>query len=314
MRVTVSDGGAFLSVGEGEILVLSDGARLLLNGCGLDALAAIEDRIDRIATQYRESPLLLGLIRGYLGEIGAAYEAICSIPVAFDLDRSIGDQLTIIGKVLGWPREHCVCVIPPVFGYDCEDPNEEWPIVGYCAADPVSSWQDCVTVGLGSVSLQDDELYRRFLRVRRYQFLGLYDIESLGEAAIDMWGETAEVHDAQDRTVVISPGRALTAGERALVPLIFRVLPIAPGVRGLISYTTAPVFGYGTGWRGYAEPGLKLSPPVFGYACAEGWSPDQFQIANYCDAESTWQDCQVFDFRPGHWLCSVDPYPYSCPV
>lgn len=220
----------------------------------------VEIEINRVATQYREATKFLGLIRNILAEGEGAAISLCSIPDFFDLDTAVGDQLTILGKWLGFPRCHCVCgATPPVFGFDCDGTYAgPYTLVGFCA--PGSSWVDCPTLGDGEVCLDDDETYRRYLRARRYQMLGLYDIASLQAAVRLVWGPTAQVADAGVGKVVLSPGRPLTDDEVAQLPIAFRVFPIAPGIKALVHLGTGPIFGFGTGWAGFCESAEWLCP------------------------------------------------------
>lgn len=85
-----------------------------------DKQALIEARINRVLTQYRESPKLLHMVRTYLGQVADVTQVIAGIPDYFDLDTALGEQLTFLGKRVGWPRAHCVCRAMPTFGFDCE--------------------------------------------------------------------------------------------------------------------------------------------------------------------------------------------------
>ena len=80
----------------------------------------VEDAIDQILTQYRESPNLIGLARGFLNEPASTAQIICQILDHFDIETATDDQLTIIGKWLGWPRCHCAGRLRPVFGFPCD--------------------------------------------------------------------------------------------------------------------------------------------------------------------------------------------------
>ncbi|WP_100959019.1 DUF2612 domain-containing protein [Bosea sp. FBZP-16] len=212
----------------------------------------VETEIDRVATQYREATKFLGLVRNILAEGERAAISLCSLPDFFDLDTAVGDQLTILGKWLGFPRCHCVCgATPPVAGFDCEEYAGPYTLVGFCS--PGSSWVDCPTLGDGEVCIDDDEVYRRYLRARRYQMLGLYDIASLQTAIRQVWGETAQVADAAVGRVILSPGRVLTAAETAQLPIAFRVFPIAPGIKAYMHIGTGPIAGFGAGWAGFCE-------------------------------------------------------------
>lgn len=211
----------------------------------------VEERIDRILTQYRESPNLLGVIRTLLEQAEAAAIAICSIPSFFDIETAVGDQLTLIGKRLGFPRCHCVCVLPPVFGFQCGDAYAgPYTIKGFCE---VGSWINCRETGTSDVCIDDDEMYRGILMARRYQALGLFDADSLRAAARRVWGETASVSNLGRGRVVVAPGRALTGMEQLILPVAFRALPIAPGITALTSTAVGPVAGFGAGWAGFCS-------------------------------------------------------------
>lgn len=220
-----------------------------------EAGALVEQEIDRVLTQYRESPNLLGLIRAHLRQVDEALRSICVIPTFFDIEDAIGDQLTLLGKRLGFPREHCICTIPRVFGFACG--GGPYEIVGFCEG---GTWINCRETGTSTVNLDDDEVYRSFLLARRYQALGLYDADSLQAAAAHIWGDTARFHNLGGGRVVVAPGRVLTTDEMLFRPVAFRVLPIAPGIKALTSDASGPVFGFGEGWFGFCEDAEWLCP------------------------------------------------------
>ena len=293
--------------------------------------ARVEAEVDRIATAYRESPNLLAYLRTVLGQVANAADAICRIPDAFDLDTAVGDQLTILGKDLGFPRRQCQGQLRPVFGYsaagftgtantsgpffgfacdeaappprvtgfcggsfcpeggepafgfECEtDIDPTLPVVGFCG-DETSTWFGCVDsapaeceVGCESIvpvegycsdgswfdcdgprfddyTFTDDDLYRRYLKVRRYQILGLYDLDSLTAAIRGLWGPAAYVATMDGGSVTLASGRLLSNVEKQILPVTVQVLPIAPGIRRLVHIDAGPVFGFGQGWGGLCD-------------------------------------------------------------
>lgn len=228
----------------------------------------VDQHIDLIATQYRESPNLLGFLRVILEQLEEIRQIIAAMPDYFDLDTAVGDQLTIIGKQLGWPRCHCVCDITPVFGFACGSNPLGIEIVGFCEN---GTWINCHSVGSGEWCFHADDVYRRYLKARRYQMLGLYDLSSLEAAAVHIWGASARVVEAGGGQVVLTPGRLLLPSEVVELPLAFRVLPIAPGIRGYVHLGVGPVFGFGTGWSGFcATPEAEWLCPTdpHPYSCA----------------------------------------------
>ena len=211
----------------------------------------VEARMDRVLTQYRESPKLLGIIRHALAQIEEVSLTTCAIPGAFDIRTSVGHQLTLLGKRMGWPRCHCVCTTGPVFGFDCGPPNPNVTIAGFC--ENGSSWINCRPSGTSDICLNDDEVYRGYLFARRYQMMQLYDIDSLQAALAHVWGPTAAVHSSGGGRVTIAPGRALTTQETRELPIAVRVLPIAPGIGVNLHLLVGNVFGFGAGWGGFCE-------------------------------------------------------------
>lgn len=233
----------------------------------IEAAAFVESRIDRVLTQYRESARLLALLRHGLDQRANAALAVMDIPEHFDIRDARGDQLTIIGKWLGFPRCHCVCVTPPLFGFPCPDgegdPNVT--IVGLCEG---GVFDGCFASGTGEICLDDDEVYRAFLMARVYQTVGRYQLEDLEAAARIIWGATAVVYVHRPGAVCIAPGRLLTPAESAQVPVAFRVLPVAAGIQTFIHLGVRPLLGFGEGWATLCDEADFLCPiRVDPYTC-----------------------------------------------
>jgi hypothetical protein len=187
----------------------------------------------------------------------------CAIPDHFDLATAVGEQLTFIGKRMGFLRCHCVCNTRPVFGFVCENTPSLHPLVGFCEE---GIWLGCD--GNSDICLTNDEVYRAHLLARRYQMLGLYDIESLGAALHHVWGATAWIPEAKRGKVVVSPGRDLTSYETQLLPVTLRVLPIAPGMGIAFNFGATRIAGFGQGWAGFCENAVWLCPTdIDPYAC-----------------------------------------------
>lgn len=263
-----------------------------------DPETLVEQRIDRVLTQYRESPKLLHMARTYLRKVAEVVSVACSLPEYFDLDTAIGDQLTLIGQRLGWPRCHCVCNTQPLFGFNCFETPDDQIVAGFC--DETITWEDCGPFGASDLCINDDELYRNFLKVRRYQMLALYDLQSLTDAIRIFWGENATVLDANGGRVVIAPGRPLTVVESALLQLYPRVLPIAPGMRLRFHFGDTHVFGFGEGWGSFCE----------------AWEPNGVTLVTHEGAPIVTEGGVALItgplLRDSPWMCEVDPKPYDC--
>lgn len=258
----------------------------------------VEQRIDRVLTQYRESPKLLGMMRTYLRQVEIVVQTICDMPSYFDIETAVGDQLTLLGKRLGWPRCHCVCEVPPVFGFVCADVPSAYPIAGFCDAN--ATWSDCGTFGISEICLNDDEMYRLFLKVRRYQMLARYDLASLEEAAKIFWGDTARVLDAGNGRVIVQFGRTLTAAETQVLKLYPRVMPIAPGIKLLFHFGVLRVFGFGEGWGGFCEMEEGSEPFDISTSSGDLWVDD---LGN---------QIVTSPLALTEWMCGIDVRPYEC--
>ena len=188
-----------------------------------DVDTRIDDKLSLVLTQYRESPNLLGMISTYLKEVTEVQDVIAEIPSKFDLDTAVGEQLTIIGRWLGFPRDHNVPAAVPVFGFVCDGQTSQYNLAGFCEG---AEWLGCPGVSSFEVSITDDELYRNFLYVRRYQLLGYNDYRTFVICIKILFGAAATYNQA-GRVIDVSPGRALSDYEQTFLRVYERVLPRA---------------------------------------------------------------------------------------
>jgi hypothetical protein len=225
----------------------------------------VDIELGRIATEYREAERLRGYMAAVLEQVEKVALATCAIPTYFDLNDAIGEQLTFLGRRMGFPRCHCVCNTRPVIGFACEGVPSLYPLAGFCE-DGV--WLGCE--GTSDLCISDDEVYRAHLFARRYQMLGLYDLQSLGAALKHVWGGTAWIPQAKSGKVVVSPGRDLTADENRRLLITLRTLPIAPGIGIAMHFGTVRIAGFGQGWGGFCAPESYWLCPVNidPYACS----------------------------------------------
>lgn len=264
----------------------------------VDQETFVEDGINHVLTQYRESVKLLHMIRSYLRQVWQAQQSICDLPEHFNLDTATGDQLTIIGKWMGFPRCHCVCDTQPVFGFACDtqQPGTR-PIVGFCEG---GVWLACGEDGVSEICITDDEVYRGLLIARSYQFQSRYGWDDLATALQAIFGPQARIMAAAHGQVVLAPFRELTALETAILQVIPRALPIAPGISTRWHFGVRPIFGFGEGWGGFCEP----------------WEPDGLPLVTEDGISLVTEDGEEIMTGPltkdAEWLCRVDIKPYSC--
>lgn len=264
----------------------------------LVAVTLIEQEIDRVNTKYRESPKLLHMLRTYLSKVTEPLLAVQAIPSFFDILSAQGEQLTFIGERLGWGRCHCICNTQPVFGFDCTGVPTGQIISGFC--DESVSWEDCGPFGTSDLCITSDDVYRKFLLVRRYQMLSLYDLESLTTSLKIFFGDTAFILEAGNRRVVIAFGRELTTTEQALLQLYPRVLPVAPGITIRFHFGPVEVFGFGEGWGGFCEEFEPNGTPL-------AITGDDVLVTE--DGEEIWTGPLTQD---APWMCEITANPYGC--
>ncbi|QIG74975.1 DUF2612 domain-containing structural protein [Rhizobium phage RHph_I72] len=264
----------------------------------VDESVLVESEVDRVLTQYRESPKLLHMIRTYLRQIASIHTAICDMPSFFDLYQAVGDQLTLIGRRMGFPRCHCICDVQPVFGFPCDNGQTFGrTIVGFCQD---GSWSDCDTAGISEICINDDEMYRKFLISRSYQMQQLYSLEDLTSALQALYGEQAMVLDSGHGRVVLAPYRELTDDETALLQVVPRVLPIAPGITTRWHFGTFKVFGFGTGWGSFCEDWAVDGALIdLNNGFVLGDEDDDYIVTGPLT-------------RGADWMCEIDLKPYSC--
>ncbi|WP_436253419.1 DUF2612 domain-containing protein [Neorhizobium sp. LjRoot104] len=263
----------------------------------VDTEELVEAGINRVLTQYRESPKLLHMIRTYMRKVAEVHAAICDLPSYFDLRTAVGDQLTLVGKRMGFPRCHCVCDVQPVYGFACEGVPTVRPIIGPCE---VGSWDGCGEDGISEICIDDDEMYRKLLVARSYQMQSMYSLADLTAALQTIYGEQAAVLDSGHGRVVLAPFRALTEAETSILQIVPRVLPIAPGIVSRWHFGTFVVAGFGEGWGGPCEDWEMDGLPI---------ATESGDILVTEDGEEIWTGPLT---RGGDLMCEIDLKPYSC--
>lgn len=257
----------------------------------------VEDALSKVLTQYRESDNFLLLIQTYLREAEIVYQAIEDIPLFFDIETAVGEQLTFIGKRLGWGRCHCICQPRTLIGIECEGYTERYKIGGLC--NDQATWEDCGAIINSEICIDDDETYRKFLKVRCYQMLQRYSLEDANTCCDIFWGSTAFVLKHGNGRIVIATGRDLTEEEFTLLQLCPRVFPVALGIDVYFHLNRVPVAGIGEGWDGVCES--EEGPLLL---TDENGDHIQDESGNNIDLELI--------FRGGELMCEYDPRPYDC--
>jgi hypothetical protein len=75
---------------------------------------AIDKYLDNITSQHRDKPKFISWLSTHLNKIDSAYNVVKSLDVNFDLDYAIGNQLDMLGQIIGRKRE---LPFQPMYGY-----------------------------------------------------------------------------------------------------------------------------------------------------------------------------------------------------
>lgn len=226
-----------------------------------DPNALVESKINKGRTQYREAVKFLGMVRAYLDQVALLTRETCEILDYLDIDTAVGDQLTILGKALGWPRCHCTGQRRPVFGFacdfsDCEVPAV--PVAGFCEAE----WDCDGSPDFVEFCLTDDEMYRRFLKARVITLTGDYTRAGITAAARELFGPNAVIYRETHGTIALATSRLLTSVEISIAHLFKQVLPVAPGVRFELWHGNGVPFGFGAGWGQFCTSAFPAQIPL----------------------------------------------------
>lgn len=212
---------------------------------------------DEVLTQYRESPNLLAILRTYLRVTGQMTRDACLMFDRFNVNTAVGDQLTILGKAVGWPRCHCAGQKRPVFGFECDDDcgNVE-PIGGFCEAE----W-DCGPEYV-EFCFVNDEMYRGFIKAKIITNFFGYSRKNVTRAARAVFGDDAVIYFDRPGIIGIATGRRLSGVEISIAHLYEQVLPIPAGLRLDIWQSNGPPFGFGEGWGGFCDGPFPILIPT----------------------------------------------------
>ena len=251
----------------------------------------VEDKLNLLITQYRDSSNLQNLIRIYLEEVEKAYISFTDINESFDIDSATGDALTQIGEWLGFPRTHRVSTGAAFFGFPYDADEEiEHVVAGFGVEN--STWQ--YHGDQPNLTIEEDAIYVKFLKLRIYQLLRRFDRKSLRAALKILWGEDALYYGNRQSVAVVGPGRDFTPLEQKYAELYPRIIPLPFNVFAEIHVGNEPVFGFGVGWAGFCESTTEAANPL----------TTEFRVEIFTEAgDVIFTGSEEVD---GVWLCPTD--------
>lgn len=123
----------------------------------------IEALLSRLSHVYVDGPVIRALLTSILKQPEQMESVLCGLISTLDCDVAVGDQLTILGNIVGLPRRICNVYRNSYFGLSNDDDDccTDELTVGLCEGDfaPNNS-----TLQYTDYELNDDEEYRFFIK------------------------------------------------------------------------------------------------------------------------------------------------------
>ena len=150
----------------------------------------------RLLQQFKNSDNLIAFIDALIAGQGDLEVVLDQLLTQRSLDTAIGQQLDIIGEIVGQPRDILDVTGLEFFGYQ----GAAGDIDGYgTITDPtVGARYKGSREEIGTIRSLGDEEYRIFIKSRIYENVGSLTIENLIEALKFMFGEDTIVSISED--------------------------------------------------------------------------------------------------------------------
>lgn len=195
------------------------------------------DNTSRLLYQYANSPVLRSLLLSLLAEMCTLKDALTQLETRLDIDLSTGQQLDLIGEIVGQPRPLVFETLAgEIFGFDPLAasaggfPSGDVPDFGWSAVNRADRGGRFGNVSGGAlVGRMVDGDYRTYLRARIYSNRASATVDSIGEFLHQALG--AGDHSVGNSTpgqVDLIVGRPLSTIEEQIVRSL---APVAAGVR-----------------------------------------------------------------------------------
>lgn len=226
----------------------------------------------RIATQYKASEKFRAYIRALMAQSQELEGVFTAIAESRDIDLATGDQLDIIGEIVGVSRLVNGVIVVPFFGFE-----------GVLLAQPFGEEGNLWVGGrfyeegeetTGTSVLADPE-YRLLIRAKIVRNHSKGTCEDIMNALTYLFdgAPSGIVDDIGGMAIDIGIGRQLTNIEYALITEL-DILPRPAGVRinRIINYTSGAVFGFEgqPGVLGFGEEGDPSVGGIFAEDVTDG--------------------------------------------
>ena len=186
--------------------------------------------LDQLICQYRSSPNIVAVLTAVLNQLECSEEALARLCDCLDVDTATGDCLTFIGTLVGWPRTHCAAQCGSFLRTICDPDDADNTVLPLCEARLLCSANTNLSSGRTDYTFVDDDLYRRFIKaqIQANNSIGTAS-EVLSVARLLFDDDAVCLAGIENGVVRVFVPRLLTAVERSIIELIYRILPVAIG-------------------------------------------------------------------------------------
>ncbi len=202
----------------------------------------IDEYLGLLIIQYSDSSKAVAEVTLKASEYAKIYEFYSNFFDAFDLDQAIGDQLDIIGKIVGIPRIVPFSTIKKYFGFS-DNANS----LSFDAGTMFDKFTDS---GYTDTELSDVQM-RKLIRAKISKnitspYMVADERISLQDVINSAFNGAAYVIDNYDMTLTLYIDESVSIDDLTLIKNL-NLLPSPQGVgyKSFISYSTVETFGFG---------------------------------------------------------------------
>ena len=201
----------------------------------------IDQYLDLLIIQYSDSPNAVAEVTLKATEYSKIFEFYNSFYDAFDLDLAIGDQLDIIGKIVGIPRIVPFSLAKQFFGFD-DNTNS-------LSFDVGTFFDKFTDVGYTDTELSDIQMRRLIKAKVAKNITSPYMVSderiSLQDVINSAFSGAAYVVDNYDMFMTLYVDESVIIADLTLINNL-NLLPSTQGVgyKSIISYSTVSTFGF----------------------------------------------------------------------
>lgn len=220
-----------------------------------------------LIVQYADKPNAVAHINNIIGSLENVYDLANLFEDAFDVDKAVGKQLDIIGKIVGISRKVPFSVPKNYFGFS-DNTSTAYPMGDKFLSVVAYPFKNKFEIPYTTGELNDND-YRWFIKakiVKNYVKAKMIDVDdrlSLQDAIDNLFENKAYVVDNQDMTMTIYINNNFNFDMIQYIKQL-DLIPRPQGVEyeTVISYVEGSTFGFGVNNSGFGD---KFSAPIESY-------------------------------------------------